>query len=145
MKFSRIKGNSQETTTYIGKGAKFNGEITGEGNFVIFGRVDADCVVDGSVNVAVDGCCKGTINATNVVIAGQMEGDVNASDRIEVTATASVTGKLSAKFVAVAEGALIDGNINVTGSKDVVPFNQKQRQNLEKNSPVAEIQTEISS
>ncbi|HIG42606.1 MAG: polymer-forming cytoskeletal protein [bacterium] len=142
MKFSRTKSYFRELTTYIGKGARFTGEITGEGNFVISGRIDADCVVKGSVNVTIDGYCKGTINATNVVIAGGVEGDINATDRIEVTASANVTGKLCAKFVAVAEGALIDGSINVTGSKDVLTFSQEQRKNQELNSPVSEIQSD---
>ncbi len=126
MKFRRLMDNAKDSTTFIGEGTRFTGEIKGEGHFVVCGYVDGDCVVDGSLTVAVDGQWKGTINASNIVIAGEVDGDVNARGQVEVAATAKVSGKLTGTSIAVAEGAIIDGSINVTGPSEILSFSEKR-------------------
>lgn len=127
MKFRRLMDSPEDLTTLIGEGAEFTGEITGKGNFVIFGQVNGNCTVDGSLTVAVDGAWKGTINALNIVIAGQVDGDVNATGRLEVAASARVKGKLSATSIAVADGAVIEGSIKVTGQNEQQSFSEKRQ------------------
>jgi cytoskeletal protein CcmA (bactofilin family) len=136
MKFRRLMDNPQDSTSIIATGTSFTGEITGKGDFVIYGQINGDCDVDGSLTVAVGGLWKGTINATNILIAGQVDGDVNASARLEVTASARVTGRISAASIALAEGAIIDGNVNVMDPTEVLSFKEKRKRELDDKSPV---------
>ena len=145
MKFRRLTDSAQDSTTFIGEGTRFTGEITGQGNFVIFGHVDGDCVVDGSLTVAVEGQWKGTINADNIIIAGQVDGDVNAKSQVEVAASAKVKGKLSGTSIAVAEGAVIDGSINVTGPTEVLSFSEKRQASRDENPTDSDAQGDATS
>jgi cytoskeletal protein CcmA (bactofilin family) len=61
------------------------------------------------------------------VIGGTIEGEVIARQRIEIAPTARVTGSLSGKSIAVAEGAIIDGPINVTSGEAPVRFQEKRQ------------------
>ena len=126
MKFRRLTDSAKDSTTFIGEGTKFTGEITGQGHFVICGHVDGDCEVDGSLTVTTVGQWKGNINAGNVVIAGEVDGDINAKGQVEVAASAKISGKLTGTSIAVAEGAIIDGSINVTGQTEVISFSEKR-------------------
>ena len=145
MKFRRLTDSAQESTTFIGEGTRFTGNITGEGNFVIFGQVDGDCVVNGSLTLAVESQWNGTITASNIIIAGQIDGDVNARGQVEVAASARVVGKISGASIAVAEGAVIDGSINVTGPNEVLSFSEKRQTNQDENSPDSDPQGDAAS
>ncbi len=141
MKFRRLMDSPEDLTTLIGEGAEFTGERTGKGNFVIFGHVNGDCTVDGSLTVAVEGEWKGTINAINIVIAGQVDGDVNAMGQLEVAASARVKGKLSATSIAVADGAVIEGSIKVTGHNELQSFSGKRHTDEHKISADSEMES----
>ncbi len=135
MNFRRLMDSRRSSITSIGEGSSFTGEITGKGDFVIFGCVDGDCAVEGSLTVAIGGHWKGTINASNILIAGKIDGDVNATGKLEIAASAAVTGRLTATSIALAEGAIINGSIKVTGSKDVKSFKEKRQKIQVDNSP----------
>jgi cytoskeletal protein CcmA (bactofilin family) len=143
MKFRRLMDNPQDSTSIIAAGTSFTGQITGKGDFVVYGQINGDCDVDGALTVAVGGLWKGTINATNILIAGQVDGDVNASARLEVTASARVTGRISAASIALAEGAIIDGNVNVTDPTEVVTFEEKRKRERDDKSPASKAQSNV--
>ena len=67
------------------------------------------------------------MKATDIVVGGTVEGNVVARQRIEIAPTARITGSLSGKSIAVAEGAIIDGPINVAGGDAPVKFQEKRQ------------------
>ena len=145
MKFRRHMDKSQASTSVIATGTSFTGEITGKGDFVIYGRINGDCDVDGALTVAVGGQWTGTINASNIIIAGQVDGDVNAKARLEVAASARVTGRISAASIALAEGAVIDGNVNVKSPTEVLSFSEKRKSERDEKSPDSKSQSNAAS
>ena len=116
------KGND---TTIIGEGVRVTGTIAGTGNFIVCGEVESDCDLNGSVTLAKDGRWKGTIKASNVIIAGRVEGDVRTDGKIEVASTAYVRGSLIGRMIAVDVGAVIEGEMQMTGNSDVVRLEEK--------------------
>ncbi|NNF16706.1 MAG: polymer-forming cytoskeletal protein [Gammaproteobacteria bacterium] len=116
--------NSQ--TTIIGEGVRVSGTISGTGSFVVCGEVESDCDLNGPVTLAKDGRWKGTIRASNVIIAGEVEGDVRTDGMIEVASTAYVRGSLVGRRIAVDEGAIIEGEMQMLGNSDIVNFNDKR-------------------
>ena len=125
-KFRRFMDSASESTTLVGEGTRFVGQFSGCGHFVICGEVEGDCELDGSLTIAVDGRWNGTIRAENVVIAGQVRGEVQASGQLEVAASARVAGSLSGASIAIAEGAIIEGGVNVSGRSDPIAFSEKR-------------------
>ena len=56
--------------------------------------------------------------ATEITIAGNVDGDVRTDGKIEVASTARVRGSLIGRMISVAEGAVIEGEMQMTGSSD---------------------------
>lgn len=113
-------------TTVIGEGIRVSGTISGTGSFVVCGIVESDCDLNGSVTLAKEGRWKGTIRATEVIIAGQVEGDVRTDGLIEVASTAYVRGSLIGRVIAVDEGAVIEGEMQMLGNSDIVNIKEKR-------------------
>ena len=123
----RILDSSTGPATYIAPSTTIAGEVSGKGSYVFCGRVEGDCDVDGPVTLAEGGHWKGTLRANDVVIAGTVEGDVIARERVEIAGTAQITGSLAGSSIAVAEGAIIEGDIKVTDGKQPVKFQERRQ------------------
>jgi cytoskeletal protein CcmA (bactofilin family) len=122
----RIRDSSSGPTTYIAPSTTIVGTIAGQGSYVFCGTVEGDCDIDGPLTLADGGRWKGTLKATDVVIAGTVEGDVIARQRVEISGTARVSGSLSGNSIAVAEGAVIEGEIKVTSGTAATQYQEKR-------------------
>ena len=123
----RIQDAASGLTTYISATTQLTGTITGQGAYVFCGAVEGDCDIDGPLTLAEGGRWRGTLKATDIVVAGTVEGDVVAKQRVEISGTARITGSLSGNSIAVAEGAIIEGEIKVTNGADPVTFQEKRQ------------------
>src|SRR5512139_1891738 len=127
MKFKRrMQDSNHGPKTYIAPGTRIVGTIMGKGSYVFCGTVEGDCEIAGPLTLAEGGRWKGTIKATDIVIAGTVEGDVMGEQRVEIAGTARVTGSLAGQSIAVAEGAIIEGDIKVKSGAAPVTFQEKR-------------------
>lgn len=113
-------------STVIGVGSRFVGEISGEENIVIHGQVEGDCDLAGTVVVEEGAQWTGTIKASNVIIAGLVTGNVMATEKLELASTAQIDGNLTGPVIAVAEGAVIKGNMVMNDGSNVTHFTDKR-------------------
>lgn len=104
-------------STSIGPDNNFKGSLSGSGHSIILGSVDGDCDLDGTLVIGEGGSWKGNITADNVVIAGEISGDVTAKKKIDIVSTAKIHGSLTSPFIAIAEGAVHDGEIHMAEVK----------------------------
>jgi len=125
-KLRRIRDRVAGAATLINEGCKITGEIAGDGDFLVSGEIAGDCDIDGTVTVAVNGLWQGTIRATNVIVAGHIEGDVTASKKVEITNTAKISGTVTGDAIAVAEGAVVEGVMKTTGQDEPQEFVEKR-------------------
>jgi cytoskeletal protein CcmA (bactofilin family) len=123
----RLQDSGNNATTYLAASSKFVGSITGQGAYVFCGSVEGECDINGPLTLAEGGRWKGTMKATDIVIAGTVEGDVVAKQRVEIAGTARINGSLSGNSIAVAEGAIIEGAITVTSGDPPVTFQEKRQ------------------
>lgn len=122
----RILDQKRGPTTFVAANTEITGTIKGEGEYIFCGTVEGDCSIDGPVTLAAGGVWRGTMRGEDLIIAGEVEGDVVAAQRVEVSGTAKVTGSLSGNSIAVAEGAVIEGEIKVTSGDSPVNFEEKR-------------------
>ncbi len=127
LKLRRRIQDSTGPTTYVAASTKIVGTITGQGAYVFCGAVEGDCDIDGPLTLAESGRWKGTMMATDIVVAGIVEGDVVAKQRVEILGSARVTGSLNGNSIAVAEGAIIEGEIKVTSGAAPTTFQEKRQ------------------
>lgn len=123
----RIGDASSGPTTFIAPSTKIVGKITGDGPYVFCGTVEGDCDIAGPVTLAAGGRWKGTMRGIDVVVSGEVDGDVVARERVEISGTARVSGSLSGQSIAVAEGAVIEGEIKVTSGAQPMSFAEKRQ------------------
>ena len=109
-------------STVVGAGATFTGNFKGTENYVIYGTIIGHCDLEGTVLVEEGGRWHGNITALNVIVAGEVHGEVVGHKKIELAQTAKIVGSLTGPTVAVAEGAVIEGSIKMTSGATPVRF-----------------------
>ena len=127
--FRRKVGDAADgPATYIGAAARITGNLSGTGAFVVCGHIEGDCDIRGPVTLAKDGRWSGTLRADNVVVAGEVEGDVIGREKVEIGQSARITGSISGASIAVAEGAIIEGELSVTSGGEAKRFKEKRKE-----------------
>ena len=122
----RIYDKATGPATLISEGCKITGAISGDGDFLISGEVEGECDLTGSLTIAHTGIWKGSINATSLIIAGTVEGDIVVNGKIEISDTARIIGTITGEAIAVAEGAIVQGQMKTTGRTDPIEFVEKR-------------------
>ena len=110
---SRQAAPAQVTT--IATGTRIVGEITGATDLAIEGRVEGVVNLEAEITVKPGGEAEGELRARAVHIGGKVQGNVQGSDLVELTASGSLEGDISAKRVIIAEGAYFKGKVQMGG------------------------------
>jgi len=124
----RLRDKSASSATLINEGCKITGTISGTGNYLVNGEIDGDCDLDGTVTIAPNGLWKGTVKASDVIVAGQVEGDIIAARKVEIADSAHIIGTVSGEAIAVAEGAVVEGVMKTTGPAEPLEFVEKRQE-----------------
>lgn len=122
----RFLDTNSATPTFIGAESVFVGNIRGVGQFVVSGEVHGDGELQGGLNISASGCWNGFIQAQQAIIAGKITGGLSVKDKLEIGYTAVIRGKVTARTVAIARGAIVEGEIEVTSAVPVVQFEEKR-------------------
>lgn len=107
--------------TTLGKGIVVKGEISGSEALFIDGEVQGVISVPGErVTVgphgrvsAASGAKGACIIAREIVVLGKIVGNVEATDRVEIRANASLTGDISTVRITIEDGAFFRGGIDI--------------------------------
>jgi cytoskeletal protein CcmA (bactofilin family) len=114
------------TPTFIGADSVVVGNIRGDGPFVVSGEVHGDGDLGGGLNLSVTGSWHGNIQAEQAIVAGKIFGGLTVKDKLEIGYTAVIRGKVSARTIAIAKGAIVDGEIEVTSGAPMLQFEEKR-------------------
>ena len=99
----------------IGKSITINGDLTGEEDLVIEGKVEGKVTLPNSVlTIGANGTIKAEVSAKSVVVIGRVSGNVRGTERVEIQASGIVEGDVIAPRLVVAEGAVVNGSIQMT-------------------------------
>ena len=100
----------------IGKSVVIKGELSGSEDLYVDGQVEGSISLKGnSLTVGPNGQVKATVDAKGVVVQGKLEGNVQASDKVELRKTAVVTGDITTQRISIEEGAYLKGKIDIQG------------------------------
>ena len=100
--------------TIIGASLLITGEITSQEDITIHGRVKGQIrMEEGSLLVALKASVDADVEGARVTIQGTLAGNVAASERIELTPTADVSGMLTTCAIVMHDGARFNGLIDV--------------------------------
>ncbi|MEE8417751.1 MAG: polymer-forming cytoskeletal protein [candidate division Zixibacteria bacterium] len=113
-----MNGNKGDTRlgTIIGKGTKIEGTINIEGATRIDGTVNGKLIANDIVTVGSTGVVKAEIRARSIVIGGRVEGNLIASEKVELQAKSELVGDITSKSLLVEHGAIFHGNSKMKDS-----------------------------
>jgi cytoskeletal protein CcmA (bactofilin family) len=92
------------------------GDLETEGVIRVEGRVKGTVRVGSQVLVAEGAVIEGDLHTQEAVIAGQVSGAIHARERVELQATALVTGDILTPRISIVEGARVTGEVKMDQS-----------------------------
>lgn len=107
---------SQEVTVVIQRGAKLEGRLQFEGTARIDGQFKGEIFTPDVLVIGDEGFVQGQIEADVVVISGKFQGEILATQRVEIQAPAEVRGTIQTAILQVDEGALFEGKTKMLGT-----------------------------
>jgi cytoskeletal protein CcmA (bactofilin family) len=111
----KSKSKPQRIDTLIGAGTRIIGDVHFTGGFHldghIKGNVDALPESGATLSVSDAGMIEGSVAVPNVILNGAVTGDILAHDRVELGATARVTGNVYYGLIEMEMGAEINGKL----------------------------------
>ncbi len=105
---------SSAITTLVAEGTTIRGDIEFDGGLHMDGSVEGSITAQGAkafLTLSEKGRVSGEIRAPNVVINGQVKGDIIVSERLELAAKARIDGNVYYKVLEMAAGAQLNGKM----------------------------------
>jgi cytoskeletal protein CcmA (bactofilin family) len=104
----------EELMTTLGHSLSIQGEISSDEDLIIEGRVGGHIVMkNGTLTIGKEARVEADVRGARVQVLGAIQGNIAATDRIELAPTAAVVGDLSANRIVMVEGATFNGRIDM--------------------------------
>lgn len=113
--------NDSKALTIVGQGASVNGEIRSKGTVRIEGYLQGRVNCEDTIVVQETGKVKAELIGAQVIISGEVEGNVTAHERLEITTNGKLVGDITAPKVSIAEGVLFEGKCTMKPAGQVKP------------------------
>jgi len=149
--FGKKKIKSSKIDTLIGHGVEISGDIKFHGGLHLDGKVIGDVSSAqqqedaGAVLVVSDkGCIEGDVHVAYAIINGVVEGNVYATEKLELSARARISGNVYYNLLEMASGAEINGSmLHETGENRFLEHKDKDEQYDEASNNVCHLDDAI--
>jgi cytoskeletal protein CcmA (bactofilin family) len=103
----------------IGKSVVVKGELSGSEDLYVDGQVEGSIALkNNSLTVGPHGQIKASVEAKGIVVQGKLEGNVIATDRVDLRKSAIVTGDITTQRISIEEGAYLKGKVDIQGKAE---------------------------
>jgi cytoskeletal protein CcmA (bactofilin family) len=118
--FDSVGSRVSENSSRIGAGLKVHGVISGNSDLIVEGETNGKIYLSGArVTVAKTGRVQADIEGLEIVVEGQVQGNLKATDRIRLGSTSNVQGTLVTPRFAIEDGARVRGKVEMLRAGDV--------------------------
>src|SRR5258708_4008172 len=98
----------------IGKSFVIKGELSCSEDLYIDGQVEGTIDPKGNrLTIGPNGRVKANVTACAVVVQGKLEGNIQASDRVDLKQSAVVMGDIATHRISIDDGAYFKGSLNI--------------------------------
>jgi cytoskeletal protein CcmA (bactofilin family) len=105
-------GNAEYPTT-LGPDATFKGELSFDKGLRLQGKFEGKISSGGRLLIAKEARMQADVDASTVIVEGDVKGNLTANERIELKSSARYEGDLRASKLTVDEGAVFQGQVSV--------------------------------
>ena len=101
----------------IGPSIQIKGELQGDEDLTIDGRVEGKIELrDHNLTIGPNGKIKADLHANTIVIAGDVQGNAYAKERVEIAPTGRLNGDIASPRITIADGAHFKGSVDMERS-----------------------------
>jgi cytoskeletal protein CcmA (bactofilin family) len=128
-------------TAHIGRSVLIKGELSGSEDLYVDGTVEGNIELPGSnLVVGPNGRVRAGIRARGVIIEGKVDGDIEATERVELRKSAVLMGSIVTQRVSIEDGAFFKGGVDVkrqtAPAAAVQPTPAQPRPEVKREAPV---------
>jgi cytoskeletal protein CcmA (bactofilin family) len=97
----------------MGPNDSLEGKLTYDGHVHVDGRAEGELRVSGNLEVASGAKVKAYLEASNVTIKGDVEGTLNARDKLVLGKNAKLSGDVTVRRLQIEDGASLNGHVKM--------------------------------
>ncbi len=105
--------NMSEFETIVGKQTIIRGNLEGDEDLTVRGRVEGNITLTSTLIIEPNGIVKADIDVKNAVVSGIMVGNIIASEYVQINEDGRMAGDISAPRVIIVDGASFRGNVDM--------------------------------
>jgi cytoskeletal protein CcmA (bactofilin family) len=124
---ARRFSDPHEATTCVPEGIAIRGELSGAESVELLGALEGPLTTAGFCHIHECGSMRGRLSATDVIVEGELDGDIVARGKVELGARARVKADIRARGIAIADGCYFEGQIHMEGGEERVRFQEKRK------------------
>src|SRR6185312_5899823 len=110
----RVPEADSRNTATIGKAVKVIGQIFTKEDLNVDGDIEGTIEsADNKVTIGTTGRVQASVKAREVVIFGQVQGNVEAADKVDIRREAKLVGDITTARISIEDGALFKGSIDI--------------------------------
>ena len=115
MPFKTPEPESTRGQASIGKAVKINGQIYSKEDLYVDGDVEGTIELqEHRLTIGPNGKVHSSVKAREVVILGNVQGNVDASDKLEIRKDARLVGDIKTARIIIEDGAYFKGSIDMS-------------------------------
>jgi cytoskeletal protein CcmA (bactofilin family) len=103
---------NEEATSVIGEGSVFEGTFEVTGNLRVDGKFKGELDVTETLVVGKNGQVDAKVKTKCAIVAGTIQGDLNASDKITLQSGSRLEGEMVTSKLVIEEGVSFQGSCN---------------------------------
>jgi cytoskeletal protein CcmA (bactofilin family) len=113
----RLEDRAGDVGSVIAAGTNFKGTISGQAGARISGSFEGDISSQQLVWVEKKGRVDGNIRSPFVIVEGELTGNIESAEHVELRTEGRVTGNIETVIIAMAEGCVFNGEIQMRGKE----------------------------
>ncbi len=118
-----MKKNDAEIKAYMGEDTVFNGLLNYSGTVRIDGKFEGQVITEDTLIIGETGHLMAEISAGTIICMGYVEGNLMASQKIEIHSTSKVVGNIKSPALHIELGGVFDGICDMTGKETkIIPL-----------------------
>jgi len=101
------------TRNVLSSDVEIKGTIKFANDLVVDGKIEGEIFSDGNLTVGENARIKAEVKTATVIVYGKVHGNLTATERVELKASAEVVGDIKAKILSIEAGAIFIGKSTV--------------------------------
>lgn len=114
MKEKKREIDESKITGFLDRGTEIRGELNFKGSFRIDGLFKGTIDSDSTLIIGENGKVEAEVKIGWVIINGEIKGNIQAKDRVEINSTGRVIGTIMTPILVIEEGAYLDSTCQTT-------------------------------